>query len=145
MQDIFDEVRIGVWKQQPESFFDQAVLDADGTLVATAAQCKEGIDIAYDGTWGYHVLLVSLANTREVMRLLNRSGNRPSHEGAAKALDGAIATCFRGGFRKVLLRGDTDFSQTQHLDHWNTDPRCASSLATTPRPTSSRWPSICRK
>ena len=123
LQDIFDEVRIGVWKQQPESFFDQAVLDADGTLVATAAQCKEGIDIAYDGTWGYHVLLVSLANTREVMRLLNRSGNRPSHEGAAEALDGAIATCFRGGFRKVLLRGDTDFSQTQHLDHWNTDPR----------------------
>jgi hypothetical protein len=123
LQDIFDEVRIGVWKQQPDSFFDQAVLDADGTLVATAAQCKEGIDIAYDGTWGYHVLLVSLANTREVMRLLNRSGNRPSHEGAAEALDSAIATCFRGGFRKVLLRGDTDFSQTQHLDHWNADPR----------------------
>jgi Transposase DDE domain group 1 len=123
LQDIFDEVRIGVWKQQPDSFFDQAVLDADGTLVATAAQCKEGIDIAYDGTWGYHVLLVSLANTREVMRLVNRPGNRPSHEGAAAALDSAIATCFRGGFRKVLLRGDTDFSQTQHLDHWNADPR----------------------
>src|SRR5262249_23872898 len=31
--------------------------------------------------------------------------------------------CFRGGFRKVLLRGDTDFSQTEHLDRWNADPR----------------------
>jgi Transposase DDE domain group 1 len=123
LQDIFDEVRIGVWKQQPDQFFDQAVLDADGTLVATDAECKEGVDIAYDGTWGYHPLLISLANTREVMRIVNRPGNRPSHEGAADALDSAAAACFRGGFRKVLLRGDTDFSQTQHLDHWDADPR----------------------
>jgi hypothetical protein len=76
------------------------------------------MDIAYDGTWGYHPLLISLANTGEVLRLLNRSGNRPSHEGAA-AVDRAVATCVRGGFRQVLLRGDTDFSQTEHLDRWH--------------------------
>jgi len=123
LQDIFDDVRIKLWKQQPDPFFDLAVLDADGTLVATAAKSKEGVDIAYDGTWGYHVLLVSLANTREVMRIINRPGNRPSHEGAADALNRAAATCFRAGFRKVLFRGDTDFSQTQHLDDWDADPR----------------------
>jgi hypothetical protein len=123
LQDIYDEVRIGVWKQQPDAFFDRAILDADGTLVATDAQHKQGIDIAYDGTWGYHPLLVSLANTGEVLRLVNRPGNRPSHEGAADALDRAAATCFRGGFRKVLLRGDTDFSQTEHLDRWDGDSR----------------------
>jgi Transposase DDE domain group 1 len=123
VQDICDEVRIGVWKQQPDTFFERAVLDADGTLVATAAQCKEGVEFAYDGTCGYHPLLVSLANTREVMRIVNRPGNRPSHEGAAEALDSAAAACFRGGFRRVLLRGDTDFSQTQHLDRWDADPR----------------------
>jgi Transposase DDE domain group 1 len=123
LQDIFDEVRIGVWRQQPADFFDQALLDVDGTLVETTGQCKEGMDIAYNGVWGYHPLVVSLANTREVLRLVNRSGNRPSHEGAADALDRAIATCLRGGFRRVLLRGDTDFSQTQHLDRWNRDGR----------------------
>jgi hypothetical protein len=123
LQDIYDDVRVGVWKQQPADFFDLAILDADGTLVQTNAECKEGIGIAYDGTWGYHPLIVSLANTREVMRLVNRPGNRPSHEEAADALDRAAATCFRGGFRKVLLRGDTDFSQTQHLDRWNADGR----------------------
>ena len=123
LQDIYDDVRIGLWRQQPAAFFDLAILDADGTLVETAAECKEGIGIAYDGTWGYHPLLVSLANTREVMRLVNRPGNRPSHQDAADALDRAAATCFRGGFRKVLLRGDTDFSQTQHLDRWNADGR----------------------
>jgi len=123
LQDIYDDVRIGIWQHQPVSFFDQAILDADGTLVPTTGQCKEGMDIAYDGTWGYHPLVVSLANTREPLRIVNRSGNRPSHEGAAEALDAAMASCLRGGFRKVLLRGDTDFSQTQHLDRWDADGR----------------------
>jgi hypothetical protein len=123
LQDIYDDVRIGVWKQQDDAFFDLAILDADGTLVATDAEHKEGIDIAYDGTWGYHPLLVSLANTGEVLRLVNRPGNRPSHEGAADALDRAAATCLRGGFRKVLFRGDTDFSQTERLDGWDQDER----------------------
>jgi hypothetical protein len=123
LQDILDDMRCELWKQQPDAFLEQAILDADGSLVATDAECKQDIDIAYDGTWGYHPLIVSLANTGEVLRIVNRPGNRPSHEGAAEALDRAAATCFRGGFRKVLLRGDTDFSQTQHLDHWDADPR----------------------
>ena len=123
LQDTYDDVRMGVWRRQPARFFDLAILDVDGTLTETSGNCKEGMDIAYDGTWGYHPLVVSLANTREVLRLLNRSGNRPSHEGAAAALDHSIEICFRGGFVKVLQRGDTDFSQTQHLDRWDDDGR----------------------
>jgi hypothetical protein len=123
LQDIFDEVRIGVWQRQPAEFFQQARLDVDGTMTPTTGQCKEGMDISHDGVWGYHPLVVSLANTREVLRIVNRSGNRPSHEGAADALDKAIATCLRGGFEQVLLRGDTDFSQTQHLDRWHNTGR----------------------
>src|SRR5690348_13755611 len=122
LQDIFDDVRIGVWQRQPASFFDLAILDVDGTLTETSGNCKQGMDIAYDGTWGYHPLVVSLANTREVLGLVNRPGNRPSHEGAAAEVDRALAVCFRGGFRQVLLRGDTDFSQTEHLDRWDDDP-----------------------
>ena len=119
LQEVFDDVRIGVWQQQPTDFFAQARIDVDGSLVATTGECKQGMDIAYDGTWGYHVLIVSLANTNEVLRIVNRSGNRPSHEGANVALDQAIATCRRAGFRSILLRGDTDFSQTKYLDHWD--------------------------
>jgi hypothetical protein len=119
LQDLYDDIRIGVWKHQPASFFQQAILDADGTLTATTGQCKQGMDISYNGLWCYHPLLVSLANTREVLRIVNRPGNRPSHEGAAEALDRAIDTCLRGGFRSILLRGDTDFSQTAHLDRWH--------------------------
>jgi hypothetical protein len=123
LQDLYDDVRVGVWQHQPANFFQEALLDADGTLVPTTGQCKRGMDIAYNGVWGYHPLVVSLANTREILRLVNRPGNRPSHEGAAEALDRAIATCLRGGFRRVRLRGDTDFSQTEHLDRWDADGR----------------------
>ena len=90
----------------------QAIVDRDGFLVETSGQCKQGMDIAYDGTWGYHALVLTLANSGEVLRILNRSGNRPSQEGAAQQVDQTVALCFRGGFGRVLLRGDTKFSQS---------------------------------
>jgi hypothetical protein len=121
--DIGNEVRQRVWARQPASFFDQACIDMDGTLVPTDGECKAGVDVAYDGTWGYHPLVVSLANTGEVLSVVNRPGNRPSHEGAAAEVDRALRVCLEGGFRRVLLRGDTDFSQTRHLDRWSADPR----------------------
>jgi DDE family transposase len=121
--DIFHATRRKVWARQDSSFFEQARIDLDGTLVATDGECKQGMDIAYNGTWGYHPLVVSLANTGEVLSLVNRSGNRPSHEGAAAEVDRAIALCLEAGFRRVLVRGDTDFTQTRHLDRWNADER----------------------
>jgi hypothetical protein len=121
--DIFDDVRLRVWAEQPDAFFAQARIDMDGTLVETTGQCKQDMDIAYDGTWGYHPLVLTLANTGEVLSVVNRPGNRPSHDGAAAQVDRAAAVCLRGGFRQVLLRGDTAFSQTEHLDRWDDDPR----------------------
>ncbi len=119
IQDAFDEARRRVWARQPKAFFARATIDMDGHLVETAGECKLGMDIAYDGTWGYHVLLMSLANTGEVLRVVNRPGNRPSHEGAAAECDRAIGLCRQAGFCSILLRGDTDFSQTKHLDRWD--------------------------
>jgi hypothetical protein len=77
------------------------------------------MDLAYNGRWGYHPLVISLAHTGEPLYLVNRSGNRPSSEGAAEYFDRAITLCRRAGFRKVRLRGDTDFSQTAFLDAWD--------------------------
>lgn len=119
LQAAFDAARQKVWARQPAEFFAEARIDADGTLVETSAECKQGVDYSYKGVWGYHPLVVTLANTGEVLRLVNRSGNRPSHEGAAEQLDQCLALCRQGGFQKMVLRGDTDFSQTQHLDRWH--------------------------
>ena len=121
LHDAIDVARLNVLEKQPDACFEQATIDMDGHLVATTGQCKAGMDIAYDGTWGYHVLVLSLAETGEVLSLVNRSGNRPSHEGAATQCDRAIDLCRGAGFRRIVLRGDTDFSQTKHLDRWDED------------------------
>ena len=122
LMDAFNEARLKVWRRQPASFTQQtARIDADGSLVPTTGECKEGMDISYKGDWGYHPLLVSLANTQEPLFLLNRSGNRPSSEGAARLFDKAISLCRRAGFEDIMLRGDTDFSQTTELDRWDND------------------------
>jgi hypothetical protein len=120
LQTAINETRVRVWRAQPAAFFDEAVIDADGTLAETTGACKEGMDISYEGVWGYHPLIVSLANTQEPLYLINRSGNRPSSEGAAERFDQARALCQAAGFRRITFRGDTDFSQTAHLDRWDT-------------------------
>jgi hypothetical protein len=121
LQAIFNAIRLKVWRQQPTSFFDEAILEADGTMVETTGECKEGMDINHKGQWGYHPLVLSLANTGEPLFVVNRSGNRPSHEHAAFYFDRAILLCRRAGFRKIRLRGDTDFTQTERLDDWDAD------------------------
>jgi len=121
LMDAINEARINVWKRVNDDFFDEAIIDMDSTFVITTGECKQGMDISYQGTWGYHPLLVTLANTGEVLSIVNRSGNRPSEEGAASEANQAIALCRRGGFRGVRLRGDTAFSQTEYLDGWDED------------------------
>ena len=119
LMNAINESRLRVWAQQPDAFLDEAILDADGTIVETDAECKHGVDITYDGRWGYHPLLVSLANTAEPLFILNRSGNRPSQEQAGEYLDKAVALCIRAGFRKILLRGDTRIAENKDLDTWD--------------------------
>ena len=119
LMDILNEARLRAWEEQPADFFEEAFIDADGTIAPTDGWCKQGVDISYKGVWGYHPLVVSLANTSEPLFLVNRSGNRPSHEQADVYLDKAAALCRKAGFKKVTFRGDTDFSQTRHLDRWD--------------------------
>ncbi len=121
LQQVFNATRLKVWRKQPAAFFAEAILDADGTMVETTGECKQGMDINYKGQWGYHPLVVSLANTGEPLFVVNRSGNRPSHEHAAWYFDRAIELCRKAGFQAILLRGDTDFTQTAQLDRWDKD------------------------
>jgi hypothetical protein len=119
LMDIINEIRSKVWKKQSAEFFKEAIIDADGTIAGTTGECKEGMDMSYKGIWGYHPLLISLANTGEPLYLVNRSGNCPSSDQAAAYLDRAIDLCLTAGFLAILLRGDTDFSQTGYLDGWD--------------------------
>ncbi len=118
LQETINEARMKVWSLQDDSFRKEAIIDVDGTVAETSGECKEGMDIAYNGIWGYAPLIVTLANTNEVLYLVNRPGSRPSSEGAAEWMDRAIDLT-APVFKKVWLRGDTDFSLTHHFDRWN--------------------------
>jgi len=119
MMEAINRSRSNVWRSQPRSERKLALIDVDGTIAETLGECKERMDISYDGRWGYGPLLVSLANSQEVLYVVNRPANRPSHDGAAEWIDRGIRCALEGAsFERVRLRGDTDFSLTANFDRW---------------------------
>jgi hypothetical protein len=118
LMEAINETRQRVWRQQPKSLLSRSIIDVDGTIAPTLGECKGGMDISYKGIWGYAPLIISLANTKEVLYLVNRPGNAPSHDGAGPWIDRAIALV-KPHASQVHLRGDTDFSLTGKFDEWD--------------------------
>jgi hypothetical protein len=118
LMEAVNSVRPALWAGRGADLFaDVVFLDADGTIVPTTGELKQGMDISYKGIWGYAPLLITLANTREMLYLVNRPGNAPSHLDAAGWIDKAIALVAPHA-RRVCLRGDTDFGLTANFDRW---------------------------
>jgi len=131
LMEAINATRKEVWALQPKEFFRKAILNVDGTIAETTGECKEGMDLSHKGIWGYAPLIVSLAQTREPLYLVNRSGNAPSHLDSSYWIDRSL-DLVEGRFEEVWLRGDTDFSLTEHLDRW--DKRCRFVLGFDARP-----------
>ncbi len=119
LMDVINEKRKEIWAKQPAEFLEVAKVDGDGSILPTTGEKKRGMDISYKGIWGYHPLLISLANTGEPLYIVNRSGNVPSHDQSATYFDKAVSLLKSAHFRKILLRGDTDFALTTHFDRWD--------------------------
>ena len=117
LMECINVARQRVWKEGRDEIFPEAMIDIDGTIASTYGECKEGMDISYKGIWGYVPLIISMANTKEVLYLVNRPGNVPSHAGAAEWIDRAIGLV-KPHAVKVCLRGDMDFSLTENFDRW---------------------------
>jgi hypothetical protein len=96
LQRAINDARLRVWSLQPNTFFDHAIVDVDGTLIE-ASSCTQGADFNYKKGFGFQSLAVTLSNTQEILFLENRPGSRPSHEGASALLDKAAALVERAG------------------------------------------------
>ncbi len=120
LMDAKNTIRSQLWEKQPESFKKEAIINIDGTITETFGECKKGMDISYNGKWGYAPLIISLEKTREALFIVNRSGNAPSHLGSAPWIDKTIELLGKS-FEKIYLRGDTDFSLTSNFDKWDKD------------------------
>ena len=118
LMETINVTRKKVWSKQPKRFFEEAIINIDGLIAGTTGECKEGMDISYKGIWGYAPLIISLAKTREALYLINRPGNAPSHLDSAKWIDRSL-DLVNSIFKKVWIRGDTDFSLTENFDKWD--------------------------
>jgi hypothetical protein len=119
LMECINEVRPKLWRGRGRQLLGPiAYLDTDGTIVETYGEQKNGMDISYKGVWGYAPLIITLANTKEVLYVVNRSGNATSHQGAAGWIDRAIDHVAPHAER-VCLRGDTHFSLTANFDRWS--------------------------
>ena len=118
LMEAINTTRGRVWEKQGAGFLEEAFIDTDGTIAPTLGECKGGMALSYKGVWGYAPLTVSLANTNEVLYLVNRAGNAVSHEGCVPWIDRAIELV-RPHAGEITLRGDTDFTLTGELDRWD--------------------------
>ena len=109
-QQVIDRAREKVWRQMPNSRKRVATIDMDSTIKPVYGECKQGADFSYTGKWSYHPLLLTLAETRELLRTLNRSGYAVSADGATAALKEVLPMVKRH-FGKVYVRGDSAFYQ----------------------------------
>lgn len=118
LMDAINATRQKVWSMQGDDFLEEAFIDVDGTIAGTLGECKGGMALSYKGVWGYAPLGVSLANTNEVLFLVNRPGNAVSHDGCVPWIDSAIELV-RPHADRITLRGDTDFMLSGELDRWD--------------------------
>lgn len=111
-----DEAQERVWKRRYGSRkCALGIVDLDSHVRHVYGNQKEGADFTYKGGYGYHPLVISLAETQECLRLVNRSGNTTSAEGAAQELAGLVPLLTRR-FEKVLVRGDSAFARQDIFD-----------------------------
>lgn len=121
LMEAVNTIRPKLWqKRLSKRERGEALIDVDGTVAPTTGECKEGMGLSYKGIWGYHPLLISLANTLEPLYLVNRSGNSTSHQDAVAWIDRAVKLV-RTSFESVCLRGDTDFALTTQFDRWTAE------------------------
>jgi hypothetical protein len=115
---LINKIRPKIWSLQSEVFKKRATLYIDSTVAETSGEHKQGMNMAYTGQWGYHLLLISLGETREPLYIENREGNAYTSRNAIGWMDKSIELV-KKNFREVWLGGDTGFYLSSSFDRWD--------------------------
>jgi hypothetical protein len=119
-----DAAQENVWRRRyGRKKADRAIVDLDSHVHPVYGDQKEGADFSYKGPLAYHPLVISLAETQECLRLINRSGNTVSAQGAESHLGELIPWLLRR-FRQVVVRGDSAFCNQKVFDACEAHGQC---------------------
>jgi hypothetical protein len=113
---VCDDLHRAAWKKRyGKRKRDLALVDIDSHVRHVYGEQKEGADFTYKGGFGYHPLVISLAETQECLRIVNRPGNVVSPDGADLALE-SVVPLLKERFRRIVVRGDSAFAQQPIYD-----------------------------
>lgn len=112
-----NDLKAGIWGMRKEAWQKLkkskrrwASLDLDSKICAVYGQQKEGADFGYEGSYGYHPEMLSLAETNEWIDVINRPCNEGSGEQAVYLLKRNLGQV-KEHFKHVCVRGDTKYGR----------------------------------
>ena len=109
LMNVVNETRLKVWGQQSPEFLKEATIDADGTMVETTGECKEGIDINHKGQWGYHPRVLG-QHAEPLFLSIARQPPQPYEPWYLdRAVDSAVGPAFARSLRGYRLHADRAF------------------------------------
>jgi len=68
LMEAINATRKKAWAKQPKSFFEKAIINVDGTMAETRGECKQGMDISYNGILGVCTISdISISDARAAL------------------------------------------------------------------------------
>lgn len=116
LNDVCDELHKEVWRRtHGRKKSPMLTIDLDSHVHPIYGNQKEGADYTYKGTYGFHPFVITIPETHECLRIVNRSGNVTSADGAAAEVE-KVFPMLTGLAKRILVRGDSAFASQELYD-----------------------------
>ncbi|HEY7551823.1 MAG TPA: IS1380 family transposase [Hyphomicrobiaceae bacterium] len=107
---LLGEALVRAWRAGAGPGDGRLVVDVDSFVGEVCGRLKEGAAYGYTNLLGYHPLLATRADTREVLHIRLRTGSANTQKGMLRFTEELIARVARAGATGVkLLRADSGF------------------------------------
>jgi hypothetical protein len=111
---LLGEALVRAWRAGAGPGEGRLVIDVDSFVGEVCGRLKQGAGYGYTKLFGYHPLLATRADTREVLHIRLRTGSANTQKGMLRFTDELIARVGRAGASGVkLLRADSGFWNTK--------------------------------
>jgi hypothetical protein len=111
---LLGESLVRAWRAGAGPGESRLVIDVDSFIGEVCGRLNQGAAYGYTKLLGYHPILATRADTREVLHIRLRKGSVNTQKGMLRFCDELIARVTRGGATGVkLLRADSGFWNNQ--------------------------------